>query len=277
MFPFLSNILNRVTSLSENILNTLHPDTLDERSGHSPEVSAPAAPEQADDTEARMRKALGLDGTTLRLKQVTERVDQGHRPAEHSAFRHRRHFVRDGDVPVTVMRHDPVAEPKFNRLQQAEAQLTAETAARAQAERALIGAQSQARDLQTTVGHTELATTEALEAIRQHRESITKLKGKAAQQAALRAEVEERVRQAEQAVAGLQDSLEKERTARKAAEKALHLAEDARDAAERLVRELSKAPPAQRSRAAKADTKSEPKPIKWWLASAPTTNQSRRP
>jgi hypothetical protein len=222
-----------------------------------------------------MRKALGLDGTTLHLKQATERV--GHGPAEHSAVGHRRRFVQDGDVPVTVMRRDPVAEPSLNRLQQAEAQLRAATAARAQAERAVVEARSQARDLQTKLGHTELAKTEALEAVRRHRESITDLRRKAAQQAALRVEAEAWVRQAEQAVTGLQASLEKERTARKAAEKALRLAEEARDAAERLVRDLAKAAPVPRGRAAKTDTKPEPKPIKWWLAPAPTTNRSRRP
>ena len=265
-----------MTSLSENVLDTLHPDMLDERSGPSPERSAPpAAPGQADDTEARMRKALGLDDVTLHLKPAPERG--GHRLAEHSAVGHRRRFVQDGDIPVTMMRRDPVAEPSFNRRQQAEAQLAAETAARAQAERALAKAQSQARDLQTKFGHTELAKTEALEAMRQQRETITDLRGKAAQQAALWREAEERVWQAEQTVAGLQDRLEKERTARKAAEKALRLAEEARGAAERLARDLAKAPPVHRGQSAKADTKPAPKPVKWWLASAATTDQSRRP
>ena len=221
-----------------------------------------------------MRKALGLDDATLHLKQAPERV--GHRLAEHSAVGHRRRFVQNGDIPVTMMRRDPVAEPSFNRRQQAEAQLAAETAARVQAERALAKAQSQARDLQTKLGHTDLAKTEALEAIRQQRETITDLRSKAAQQAALWREAEERVRQAEQAVAGLRDRLETERTARKAAEKALRLAEEARDAAERLARDLAKAPPVHRGRAAKTDTKPAPKPVKWWLASAATTNRSRR-
>ena len=263
-----------MTSLSENVLDTLHPDMPDERSGPSPEVSAPAALGQVDDTEARMRKALGLDDPKLHLKQAPERG--GQRLAEHSAVGHRRRFVQDGDVPVTMMRRDPVAESSFNRRQQAEAQLAAETAARAQAERALAKAQSQARDLQTKFGHTELAKTEALEAIRQQRETITDLRSKAAQQAALRREAEERVWQAEQTVAGLQDRLEKERTARKAAEKALRLVEEARDAAKRLARDLAKAPAVHRGRAAKADTKPEAKPVKWWLASAATTNRSRR-
>jgi cell division septum initiation protein DivIVA len=116
----------------------------------------------------------------------------------------------------------------------------------------------------------------ALEAVRQQRGTITDLRNKAAQQAALWSEAEEQVRQAEQTVAGLQDHLETERTARKAAEKALRLAEEARDAAERLARDLAKPPPVQRGWAAKAGTELKAKPVKWWLASAATTNRSRR-
>src|SRR4051794_8163553 len=160
-------VLNRVTSLSVNVPNTLRPDVLPERSGHTPEASAPADPRQLEVAEAQMRKALGLEGTTLRLPLDLEPQwgEQGHRPAERGAFSgHRRRFVRDGDVPVTVRRRDPVAEPGRSRLQQAEAQVAAEAAARTQAERALAEAQVQARDLQTKLGHAELAKNEALEA-----------------------------------------------------------------------------------------------------------------
>src|SRR5215217_3084855 len=208
-------ILNRVTSLSVNVRNALHPDTLPERSEHSPEASTPADPRQLDMAEAQMRKALGLEGTTLRLPldPEPERGEQGHRPAERGAFSGpRRRFVRDGDVPVTVRRRDPVAEPGRSRLQQAEAHVAAETAARTQAERAL--AEAQARDLQTKLGHAELAKDEALEAVRRNRETITELESEAAQQAALLREAEERALQAEQAKAGLQASFEKERAAR---------------------------------------------------------------
>jgi len=156
----------------------LHPDTLSERSGHSPEASAPADPKQLDEAEAQMRKALGLEGTTLRMPLDPEpgRGEHGHRPAERGAFSgHRRRFVRDGDVPVTVRRRDPVTEPGRNRLQQAEAQVAAEAAARTQVERALAEAQVQARDLQTKIGHAELAKDEALEAVRRGREIIAEL------------------------------------------------------------------------------------------------------
>jgi len=229
--------------------------------------------------EVQMRKALGLEGTTLRLPLDLEPQwgEQGHRPAERGAFSgHRRRFVRDGDVPVTVRRRDPVAEPGRSRLQQAEAQVAAEAAARTQAERALAEAQVQARDLQTKLGHAELAKNEALEAVRRNRETIAELESEVAQQAAFLREAEERALQAEQAKTDLQASFEKERAARKAAEKTLRLAEEARDTAERLVRELSKASPARRGQGAKAVVEPEPEPIKWWLAPAPTGTRSRR-
>jgi hypothetical protein len=259
------------------MLATLRPDPLPEVSGHSPKASAPAALGEADDTEARMRKALGLERTTLRLKSEPERVDQGHRLADRSAFGgHRRRFVQDGDVPVTVLRRNPAAEPHLSRLQQVETQLATETAARTQAERALAEAQSQIRDLQTKFGHAELAKNEALEAGRRHGETVTELRSEVARQAALRLEAEERALRTEQAIADLRDSLETERTARKAADKALQLAKKARDAAEQLVWEPSKAAPVHRGRAAKVGIEPEPEPVKWWLAPASTAIRSRR-
>jgi hypothetical protein len=223
-----------------------------------------------------MRKALGLTDTTLQLKPAPERVDQGHRPADRSAFgSHRRRFVQDGDVPVTVVRRNPAAEPDLSRLQRVEAQLAAETAARAQAERALAEAQSQTRDLQTKLGHAELAKTEAQDTVRRYCETITDLRNEAAQQAALRHEAEARALQAEQVMAGLQDDLEKERTARKRAEKALRLAEQARTATERRVRELLKAPPVHHGWSAKAAVEPKPEPVKWWLTPVPTASRSQ--
>jgi len=102
------------------------------------------------------------------------------------------------------------------------------------------------------------------------------LRREAAQQVTLRTKAEERALEAEQTTAGLQVSLEKERTMRKAAERALRVAENARDAAEQLIRELSKAPPVQRGRVSKTAMQPEPEPIKWWLAPAPTGTRSRR-
>src|SRR6202012_6029673 len=88
----------------------------------------------------------------------------------------RRPLVQDGDVPVTVLRRDGGHEqtshrgagasmpaPTSNRLQRTESALTAETVARDKAERALQESQALARDLQTKIGHAELARNEALE------------------------------------------------------------------------------------------------------------------
>ncbi len=96
---------------------------------------------------------------------------------------HRRRFVQDGDVPVTVLRREPgheapvhravatpVAAPSSSRLQRTEAALAAETARREKAERALADLQAVLRDLQTKIGHAELTKTEAMAALKAERE-----------------------------------------------------------------------------------------------------------
>ena len=101
---------------------------------------------------------------------------------------HRRRFVQDGDIPVTVLRRDqgheapvhrgaaPAAAPTSSRLQRTEAALAAETAAREKAERSLAEAQSVVRDLQTKIGHAELAKNEAIETLRREREAWSQLR-----------------------------------------------------------------------------------------------------
>ena len=196
-----------------------------------------------------MRKALGLKDPALQRKPKPERADQGHRPAGRSALvTQRRRFVQDGDVPVTLVRREPPTDLSRSRLQQVEAQLAAETAARAQAERALAEALSQTRDLQTKLGHAELAKNEA----------------------------EERAWHAEKVLAGLQDSFEQERAARIRAERVLHLAEEAGAAAKRRLQELSQASPAPYPRSTTPEAAPKPEPVKWWLAPAPAATRSRR-
>jgi dTMP kinase len=225
--------------LSGNIKLYLDPSC--DGSTSSQETSTPADLREAADTEARMRKALGLDGTTLHLKLKPE---QDRRPADRRAFGgHRRRFVQDGDVPVTVVRRAPAVEPGLSRLQQVEAQLVAETAARTQAERALAEAQSQIRDLRTKLAHTELTTNEALETARRDRGILAELKREMAQGATIRHQAEERLQKAEQQVSSLQGAITHERSAHKAADEALRRADEARKAAERLALELSASPP----------------------------------
>ena len=100
-----------------------------------------------------MRRALGLgDAGGQRIEQQ-ERPPLAARQAErHSPDRHKRRFVRDGEVPVVVVRRDQGSDPganrvtlgapPTNRVEQAEAALRTERDARERAERALTEAQA---------------------------------------------------------------------------------------------------------------------------------------
>jgi hypothetical protein len=203
--------------------------------------------EPIDEAESQMRKALGLLGEPNRHRQDADRSE-----SRFNGGLHRRRFVQDGDVPVTVLRrgepgHDtvphrtvaPSVPPTTSRLQRTEAALAAETSAREKAERQLSDTQMIVRDLQTKIGHAELAKTEAVEALRRERESAVQLRADAEAQKIRLTELEEQVRAAEDASARYQEHLAEERQARKTAEKALRTAEAAREAAEQMVRTLS--------------------------------------
>jgi membrane protein involved in colicin uptake len=224
---------------------------------------------------------------------------------------HRRRFVQDGDIPVTVLRresgHDAVAPrtpsptnaPVNNRLQRVETMLSTETAAREKAERALAETQSIVRDLQTKIGHAELARTEAVETLRREREVIAQLRFDVAQaqeharQATVDAHATEQAQQ--QAHRSVLNQLEAESQARKHAEGALARSEAARERAEATVTSLAQQPalaqqaslewtppapvasvkrtsdvatvsPAIRRRRAAQPAVAEQEPVKWWLA-----------
>lgn len=117
--------------------------------------------------EARMREALGLrtDGT-----RVTP--SGGHRPerqADHGPGNARRHrFVQEGEVPVEVMTlrdHSsravggPIGMPR-HRVD--ESAILAEKSARENAERTCAELTERLREVQTKLGHAELARDEAL-------------------------------------------------------------------------------------------------------------------
>lgn len=251
-----------------------------------------------DDAESQMRKALGLLGESTRQRPDSERMEQPSRLGDRfNGGLHRRRFVQDGDVPVTVLRRDqghevpahrgvvaPIA-PSSSRLQRTEAALAAETAARDRAERSLAETQSVVRDLQTKIGHAELAKSEAIEALRRERETLGELRTEGESrreqfQAAL-----EQIRTVERNSHLNQDQLAEERNARRIAEKALRSAETARDSAEQLVRALSEETPVPRQQAEAADQEqfggagrrggqseaavAEPEPVKWWLNTKP--------
>jgi hypothetical protein len=253
-----------------------------------------------DDAESQMRKALGLLGEAPRHRSDN---DQPARMGDRfNGGLHRRRFVQDGDIPVTVLRRDQNHEapphrgvaaptaPTSSRLQRTEAARAAETAAREKAERSLAETQSVVRDLQTKIGHAELAKGEANEAFRRERELIVQLRTdfEASEERLLQAL--EQVREAEQIAQSCQDQLAEEQHARKACEKALQIAEAARDTAEQLIRTLSEetpvprqSPPEHRRSRVIAEPEAvavrrgrapdvvlaEPEPVKWWLNTKP--------
>lgn len=140
-----------------------------------------------------MRRALGLDGEQLRSRPAQERLDSPQRPTDRfSTPGHKRRFVHDGEVPVTLVhglvssRRDHAdanggargganAQPT-NRLEVAEAALAAEILTRERVERSLQDAQAVVHDLQTKLGHAELARQEAVEALRRERETTVGLR-----------------------------------------------------------------------------------------------------
>jgi hypothetical protein len=266
--------------------------------------SADAAP--GDDAESQMRKALGLlgDGPRHRPDQQ-ERSEQPNRMAERfgGSGLHRRRFVQDGDIPVTVLRREPAHEapaqrgpaanmaPTSSRLQRTEAALAAETAAREKAERALQESQAVARDLQTKIGHADLARNEAVETLRREREAVAQMRAESQMWGAQLQEARAQIVAAEEAAVICQEQLDEERLARKAAEKALRAAEAAREAAEQLIRSLSEEAPSpqptrrvrqepevaaavRRQRAPDiAAVEPEPEPVKWWLNTKPASKR----
>jgi hypothetical protein len=296
--------------MSSNVQVMELPDNLKVRKDHAA-GTAPleqAAPDSAandetariDDEESQMRKALGLLGEMPRHRPESERTEPAHRVAERfGSGLHRRRFVQDGDVPVTVLRREqgheappqrivnPAVAPTSNRLQRLEASLAAETAAREKAERALAEAHAVVRDLQTKIGHAELARNEAAEALQREREAIATLRQDAHAWEDRVQEALARARDTEQALQAVQDQLAEEQRARRSAEKALRTAEAGRDSAahpapiladalmeneewvpplqQRRVSEHAAISPAIRRRRAAEPSILDQEPVKWWL------------
>jgi hypothetical protein len=160
-------------------------------------------------TEAQMRQALGLHGDT------SPRPSPDHAPASSNASHpQRRRFVRDGEVPVTMVHHRQDDGSGGNQLEAARQALRAQTAAKEHAERLLGEAQNAIRDLQTKLAHERLAKDEAI-------------------QTARRVETERQAIQ--QALQISQEELAAERLARQQTEDALAGALDGRRVAEQRL------------------------------------------
>jgi hypothetical protein len=247
-----------------------------------------------DDAEQQMRRALGLYGDAPRPRPESERSEPAQRAG--GGFMqgvHRRRFVQDGEVPVTVVRRDVPdaahpgtgqAAPTSSRLQRVEAALAAETAGRERAERALHEAQAAVQALQTKIGHNDLAKNEATAASKRHLEEIVALKEELAAGAERLLEAETRASDIEEDMRVMRAELTEERRARKLAERLLREATE--DAARIVPFEIAPPPrphdpveriPARRGRppTVHAEPEVEPEPVKWWLLPAKTATKRR--
>ena len=103
-----------------------------------------------------MRRALGLRDAPLSRPEPSAQI-----PSSIGAHRTPRRFVRDGEVPVSVIHRDEPAGT--NQLDQARQVIRSLTAAREHAERLLSEAQNTIRDLQTKLAHERMAKDEAVQ------------------------------------------------------------------------------------------------------------------
>ncbi len=227
-----------------------------------------------------MRRALGLTGDRAGRSSPpqTERSQAGPpgRPAGRSSADKPRHrFVQDGAVPVTVLnrhRADEAEGPPANRVA-VEAALQDERAARGRAERSLQEALATIRDLQTKLGHAELARREAsgtAEAARaaadtlraEHREQEVRWHEDLAAERAVRLA-------AEAALAEATRAREHAKWTRAPAPPAVQPALDLQDASPAPMAKAPAKAVAKRTRKAASEARPrEPRPVKWWLQSA---------
>ena len=201
--------------------------------------------------EAQMRRTLGLDNRSVASStQYSPRSTDRHQQA--------RRFVRDGEVPVVVVgRRDQAgdganasASLPVNRLALAETALEAERAARQRCERALAEAQATVHELQTKIGHADLARDEAVETANHLRGENERLKRELIGERAAHAEAE----QAFQKAVDGRGYGARPRVARPAET----LAEPGQTPPRKLGRPLG-----SKNGVRKVPVK-EPKPVRWW-------------
>ena len=105
-----------------------------------------------------MRHALGLHNTSH-----TQAIPAPAGTSPGASRPQRRRFVRDGEVPVTVIHRDQGHAPGTNALEAARQALREQVAAREHAEQRLQEAQVTIHDLQTKMAHERLARDEAVQ------------------------------------------------------------------------------------------------------------------
>jgi hypothetical protein len=114
-----------------------------------------------------MRRALGLRNTApTQDRPVPPPTSPG---ASHSQ---RRRFIRDGEVPVSVIHRDQDDTPGTNKLDVTRQALREQIAAREHAEHLLQEAQATVHDLQTKLAHERIARDEAIRRVEHERQLV---------------------------------------------------------------------------------------------------------
>ena len=160
-------------------------------------------------TEAQMRRALGLhNASPTQDRPVPSPASPG------ASSPQRRRFVRDGEVPVSVIHRDQDDGAGTNKLDATRQALREQIEAREQAEHLLQEAQATIHDLQTKMAHERLARDEAIQRVDSEKQVV------------------------EQALQRVQDELAVERDCRQKAEQERDDAIAARQEAEERLREV---------------------------------------
>jgi hypothetical protein len=129
------------------------------------------------DEAKRIRQAeLNMRDALHHLGKEAEQPGSGGRVARSLDTQPRRRFVHDGDIPVTVVRRGSAGEASTfasdgatKRLQSVETALAEETRRRVCLQQLLDEANAKIRDLQTRLGHMEVARDEVMTALEKER------------------------------------------------------------------------------------------------------------
>ncbi|HSU04302.1 MAG TPA: hypothetical protein VLI93_01900 [Acetobacteraceae bacterium] len=229
-----------------------------------------------------MRRALGLDGDQPRLQPQPQTSVGADRMLPN---RPKRRFVADGEVPVVhgrLSRRDdltPQTAPTTNRLEAAELATRTERDARDKAERLLHESQAAIHDLQTRLGHAQLALVEAQQALENERASAAVLRDALDEAEARLAAGTAAKDAAVQELRAAQAAAVQSRPTRQASE---HPVQTPMPRAARFTKPKtavrSQAATAKKLKIVAATTKPasarpEPKPVRWWVKS---TSASKR-
>ena len=117
------------------------------------------------ETETQMRRVLGLNHQPTPGHEPPPRTSTG----VGAAHPHRRRFVRDGDVPVTVVHREHDQGAGTNKLDAAQEALHEQMAARGQTEQLLQEARATIRALETKLAHERIAREEAIRQLEEER------------------------------------------------------------------------------------------------------------